>query len=82
MNEFIDRSDRYISRELSWLDFDSRVLALADGVLAGDGDPAQVLDAGMIQTLYGLKVKAVDIPSGGRDVRVFLPDESKYRKEM
>ena len=57
-------------------------LALADGVLAGDGDPAKVLDAGMIQTLYGLKVKAVDIPSGGRDVRVFLPDESKYRKEM
>ena len=62
--------------------YSSRVLALADGVLAGDGDPAKVLDAGMIQTLYGLKVKAVDIPSGGRDVRVFLPDESKYRKEM
>ena len=54
--------------------YSSRVLALADGKLAGDGEPAKVLDAEMIQTLYGLKVQVCDIPSGGRNVRVFLPD--------
>ena len=54
--------------------YSSRVLALADGKLAGDGEPSKVLDAEMIQTLYGLKVQVCDIPSGGRNVRVFLPD--------
>ena len=54
--------------------YSSRVLALADGKLAGDGAPSEVLDADMIQTLYGLRVKICDIPSGGRSVRVFLPD--------
>lgn len=54
--------------------YSSRVLALADGKLAGDGEPAKVLDAEMIQTLYDLKVQVCDIPSGGRNVRVFLPD--------
>lgn len=57
--------------------YSSRVLALADGKLAGDGEPAKVLDADMIQTLYGLNVKVCDIPSGGHEVRVFLPDLSK-----
>lgn len=54
--------------------YSSRVLALADGKLAGDGTPSEVLDANMIQTLYGLKVNVCDIPSGERSIRVFLPD--------
>lgn len=36
--------------------FSHRILAIQDGRVAADGVPAQVVDAGLIQTLYGIDV--------------------------
>ncbi len=49
-----------------------RVIALHRGEIVGDGAPKDVMDAALMETLYGIGVRSVDLEE--ERIRVFIPE--------